>query len=227
MPRAGPATPRPSRPARRGRGRSGPAPGLRSVATAALAAASGVRRSWPTAASSAVRVRSTWARVAASAACARRAVRSSTRPLGREGRHHRWSSASSRDPRMASTRCSPAGTTVWVRSGSGLASAGPAAATTLHGESPPPERSSRVTDVSRRWCAAARACRPARRPHPVRHRQVGQGGRLGCRPGGLPGAPGGEVDHELTSIATAMNTNSATALLTSLTLSVCSGGVKK
>ena len=54
---------------------------LRSVETAALAAASGVRRSWPTAARSAVRVRSTWASAAASAAaraasCVRRAARS-------------------------------------------------------------------------------------------------------------------------------------------------------
>ena len=92
------------RAARGGRRRRRSTSRLSRLETAALAAASGVRRSWPTAASSAVRTLLASASGAASAAARLSRMRSSTTAAwAANAPTRRWSSACSSRPRRAST----------------------------------------------------------------------------------------------------------------------------
>ncbi len=119
-------------------------PGVRSEVTAALADASGVRRSWLTAASSAVRIRSAAAiGLAASASAVSRCCSSATPACAANALSTRRSPAGSGRPRRASDSESEIGTSTSASSGR-TAGDSPADATQFHfatgprSASPPP-----------------------------------------------------------------------------------------
>ena len=179
---------------------------LRRLVTAALADASGVRRSWPTAASSAVRIRSPSASgTAAAAASAEPVPLQDHRGLrGERPDRRRWSSARSGRPaqrehqacRRPAPRCRRPGA-LHGRAGAGHdrpASAGRArrrpagrrrrvrSSSVTRGQ--PEGLADPLEQRGQRRLAAAARCRPG-----------AQGLGLRGRAGGLPGAPGGQVDR--------------------------------
>ncbi len=179
---------------------------LSRLVTAALADASGVRRSWLTAASSAVRIRSASASGAACAAVsASRCCSQHDGGLGGEGADEPLVVGVQRSPLQGERELVADRDDGVASSGRGH-DASPAQATTVQvatgprTRTPSPgassERSSSVTDVRREGLADPVQQR-GQRDLPAQD-AAGEGGqrlRLGGRPGGLAGAPGGEVDH--------------------------------
>ena len=203
---------------------------LRRLVTDALAEASGVRRSWPTAASSAVRIRSVAASGAAVAACSASRERSSSAPAcAAKAPDHALVLGAQRA--AAHDQHQPlAGRELGVRLLGGAGSAGRpgGVATTVHVPwSGGPDRSSNVTSV-RPKASRTRSSRPA---SPVSPRSTlpasvpsvwdSADARAACRV-----RRAARSTTELTDAATTRKTVSASALLVSLMLKVCSGGVK-
>ena len=179
---------------------------LRRLSTAALAEASGVRRSWLTAASSAVRIRSASASGLARSASSLRAAPGAARR--RPGRRTPRARAGRRRPAAAraaaSTSSSSIGDVGVGRAGAGARARRPTVATirqaagsrlVVRAARPRRRRSSRVTDGQAEGLAEPVEQR-GQRGLAAQHAagQGGQGLGLGAGAGRLPGTAGGQVD---------------------------------
>ena len=166
---------------------------LSRVETDALAAASGVRKSWPTAASSAVRTLLASARGAASAAAwLSRMWSSTTAAWAAKAPIRRWSSACEQ-PSAEGEDEPVAGRHL------GVGVAGPGDRRARRSRPVPSRRRSRSSSVTevRAKVSRTRSSISDERLLAAQHAagEVGQGARLGGRAGGLPGAPRRQVDR--------------------------------
>ena len=202
--------------------------GVRSVETAALIPASGVRRSWETAASSAVRIRLPCSSRSASAACAASSARSSTtaRWVANAASTRRSCGGSGR-PRSSSTtrlgrRRRPASASAGVERRVGRPGRPP------RSRSAGPSRSSVaavMSKVSQHQVQQLVDAVPGAQQRPVQPAQ-----RVGLAAGqvGLHRPPGGGVDHRGDRRPRPPGTAPARPRCRRRRrVSVCSGGVKK